>query len=116
MQLKYKGNQNQFELNAGFDSISENTEVGSEHGEPNLERLKKLFRKARQLNCKWQKLIKIADKSKDGWQVVAEYKSDELASGSEDEKRLRKAKEAANRKRLQKEQGTSDRAKKARLR
>ena len=52
MQLKYKGNQNQFELNAGFDSISENTEVESEHGEPNLERLKKLFREARQLNCK----------------------------------------------------------------
>ena len=48
--------------------------------------------------------------------MVAEYKSDELASGSEDEKRLRKAKEAANRKRRQKEQVTSDRAKKARLR
>jgi predicted RNA-binding Zn ribbon-like protein len=35
-------------------------------------------------------------------QVVEEYESDDLASGSEDEKRLKKAKEAANRKRQQK--------------
>ena len=32
-----------------------------------------------------QKLIKIADKNKDGWLVVQEYESDDLASDSEDE-------------------------------
>jgi len=60
-------------------------------------------------------LIKIADKSKDGWQAVAEYESDELASGSEDEKRLKKAREAAGRKRHHKEQAANDRGKKQRI-
>ena len=46
-----------------------------------------------------QKLIRIADKSADGWRVVDEYVSDELASCSEDEKRLKRAKDTANRKR-----------------
>ncbi|CAH3137444.1 unnamed protein product, partial [Porites lobata] len=68
-QMKFKGNQKQFELNAQIDSVF--------------------------------KLIRIADKSADGWKVVDEYVSDELVSGSEDEKRLKKAKEAASRKRRQ---------------
>ena len=49
-----------------------------------------------------------------GWQVVAEYESDELASDSEDEKRLKKARETASRKRRQKDQLTSGSGKKAR--
>ena len=48
---------------------------------------------------KRQKLIKIADKNKDGWQVVEEYESDELASNSDDEKKIKKARETASRKR-----------------
>ena len=46
-----------------------------------------------------QKLIKIADKNKDGWLVVQEYESDDLASDFEDEKKIRKAKAAAEKKR-----------------
>ena len=61
----------------------------------------------KELIRKRQKLIRIADKSADGWKVVDEYVSDELASGSEDEKRLKKAKEAASRKRRQPTQGCS---------
>jgi len=38
---------------------------------------------------KRQKLIKIADKNRDGWLVVKEYESDDLASGSEGEKKIR---------------------------
>ena len=64
---------------------------------------------------KKQKPIKIDDKSKDGWQVVTEYELDELASGSEDEKRLKKAREAACRKRRQKDQLASDRRNKPRI-
>ena len=64
---------------------------------------------------KRQKLIKIADKCRDGWQVVAEYESDELASGSEDERRLRKAWEAAGRKRRRKEQAGFEGAKHRRV-
>ena len=48
---------------------------------------------------KGQKLIKIVDRYKDVWQVVEEYQSDELASILEDEKKLKKAKEAGDRKR-----------------
>ena len=54
-----------------------------------------LANEGKELIRKWQKLIRIADKSADGWKVVDDYVSDELASGSEDEKRLKKAKEAA---------------------
>ena len=50
-------------------------------------------------------MIRITDKSVDGSKVVDGYVSDELASGSEDEKRLKKAKEAACRKRRQSIQG-----------
>ena len=45
-----------------------------------------------------QKLIKIADRSANGWGVVAEYTADELAADSDDEKRLEKAEKAAERK------------------
>ena len=64
-----------------------------------------LVDEGKKLIGKRQKLIRIADKSADGWKVVDEYVSDELASGSEDEKRLEKAKEAASRKRRQPTQG-----------
>ena len=55
----------------------------------------KLVAEGRQLIKKRQKLIKLADRSKDGWLVVQEYESDELASNSEDEKKIRKAKLSA---------------------
>ena len=50
---------------------------------------------------KRQKLIKIADKNRDGWLVVQEYETDDLASDSEDEKKIRKAKAAAEKKRIE---------------
>ena len=59
------------------------------------------YTKEQELICKRQKLIRIADKSVDGWKVVDEYISDEMASDLEDEKRLKKAKETASWKRRQ---------------
>ena len=44
-------------------------------------------------------MIRIADKNRDGWLVVQEYESDDLASDSEDEMKIRKAKAAAEKKR-----------------
>ena len=108
MQLKFKGNQKQFELNAELDTISESIETESERIEPNLSQIKKLSQQGRQRIRKRQKLIKI-------WQVVAEYESDELASGSEVEKRLKKAREPAGRKRRQKEELSNDCGKKPRI-
>ena len=45
-----------------------------------------------------QKLIKIADRAELGWVVVEAYESDDLASDSEDERRLIKAEKEAERK------------------
>ena len=101
VRLKYRGNQKQFELNAAIDSILESIESETQQSQPSNDRIQSLAKDARELLRKRQKLIKIADKSRDGWQVVAEYGSDELASGSEDEKRLKKARETASRKRRQ---------------
>jgi hypothetical protein len=39
--------------------------------------------------------IKIADKSSRGWETVRDYESDEFASDSEDEKRLRRTESRA---------------------
>ena len=83
MQLKLKGNQKQFELNAQLHPIFESTETESESIAPNVSQIKKLSQEGRQRIRKRQKLIKIADKSRDGLQVVAKYKSDEFASSSE---------------------------------
>lgn len=49
------------------------------------------------------KLIKLADKSEFGWDFVNEYVSDELASDSEDEKRMRRAENQAQAKRKKKQ-------------
>lgn len=50
-------------------------------------------------------MIKIADKSAGGWDTVKEYESDELASDSEDDKRLKRAESRAMAKRDKARQG-----------
>ena len=53
--------------------------------------VRKLIAEGQHLNKKRQKLIKIADRNKDSWLSVQEYESNDFASDSEDEKKLRKA-------------------------
>ena len=93
--LKYKGNRKQFELNAHLDEILDNIDREAS----NASRVHELVADAKQLIKRRQKFIRIADKSKDGWAVVDEYESDDLASDSADEKRLKKAKNAVEKKR-----------------
>ena len=62
------------------------------------QEVRKLVAEGGQLIKKQQKLIKLADRSKDGWLVLQEYESDELASNSEDEKKIRRAKLSAEKK------------------
>jgi hypothetical protein len=97
IKLKFKGNQKQYEINAKLEAIL--TDISKANEQNNQERVSKLVDDAKALIHRRQKLIKIADRSKDGWRVVEEYESDDLASNSEDEKRLRKAIESAGRKR-----------------
>ena len=85
-------------MNATIEGIL--NDISRENDRDNKNpRITTLVDKAKASIHRRQKLIKIADRSKDGWKVVEEYESDELASNSEDEKRIRKAKEAASRKR-----------------
>ncbi|CAH3046618.1 unnamed protein product, partial [Porites lobata] len=83
-----KGNRKQFEFNARLQSP--------------LSRIKNNADDPRNVcyaGYKRQKLIQIADRSKDCWLFVQEYESDDLASNSEDEKHFKKAKNAAEKKR-----------------
>ena len=57
LQLKSKGKQKQFELNAELDTIFESIESEVEIIEPNLSHIKKLSQEARQRIRKRQKLI-----------------------------------------------------------
>ena len=45
------------------------------------------------------KLVRLADKSPNGWNFVKEYVADDLASDSEDEKRIKRAESEASKKR-----------------
>ena len=72
----------------------------------------KLVAEGKRIIKKCQKLIKIADKNKDGWLVVQEYESNNLASDSEDEKKIRKAKAAAEKKQKEARSNTGNTSKK----
>ena len=93
--LKFKGNRKQYEMNAHISYIFNQIEANID----NPAEIKKLIEAEQQSIKKRQKLIRLADRSKDGWQVVHEYESDELASDSDDEKRIRKARNAVEKKR-----------------
>ncbi|KAK3737378.1 hypothetical protein QZH41_011513, partial [Actinostola sp. cb2023] len=86
-QMKFKGNQCQFELNANVEGILD--KIKEENACTNTP-IDKFITEGKKLIKKRQKLIRIADKAKDDWRVVEEYVSDELASDTEDEKRLKK--------------------------
>ena len=59
------------------------------------------------------KLIKLADKSEGGWATVAEYLTDELASDSDDEKRIKKAEAEAQKKRKKKKEEFTNKRRRA---
>ena len=65
---------------------------------PALQHTQEALEKGARLLAERQKLIKIADRSVNGWGVVTEYMVDELADDSDDDKRLEKAEKAAERK------------------
>ena len=85
-QLRFKGNKRQFEHNAKLDFVLDR--IRAETDGHNVA-VSELIKEGKELIRKRQKLIRIADKSVDGWKMVDEYVSDDLAPGSEDDKRLR---------------------------
>ena len=94
-EFKSRGNRKQFEFNASVDAIL--TDIASKADSP--DEVKRLANEGKEKIRKRQKLVKLADRNKDGWLVVQQYESDDLASNSEDEKKIKKAKTAAEKKR-----------------
>ena len=101
-EFKRKGNEEQASFNAKLDETvaeaeAELAEAGTSAA-PALQRAMDAVKQGRRLIAERQKLIKIADRSEYGWGVVTEYTTDELAEGSDDEKRLERAEKAAEQK------------------
>jgi len=91
--FKFKGNKKQYEFNV---EVLESIDIASDcirNGEQarSLDQLRIVKNKVEKRN----KLIKLADKSAGGWDTVHEYCSDDLASDSEDDKKIRRAESRA---------------------
>ena len=89
--MKFAGNKDQFIFNSKLcgtlDEVSEL--LAAKQIEKAEEKVGELSRNLKRR----QKIIKLDDKSEAGWLAVKEYQTEELASDSEDEKRIRKAQE-----------------------
>ena len=85
--FRYKSNQIQFEFNESIydkvDTVVKLIKNGSQN------RASKLAKSIKEDIEKQNKLLKIADKSIAGWGTVEEYLSDDLASDSEDDRKIK---------------------------
>ena len=98
--FKFEGNKKQFYFDSGLAVHAASTALGKRKLEVVQGYLEELDSDIKKRN----KLIRLADKSAAGWDLVNEYLSDELASGSGDEKRIRRAEQRALRKRKDRQQ------------
>ena len=96
IEFKYKGNKMQYMFNLDvIDRVKVATKCFDRKQDD--KGFKKLDKLVDDLNTR-NKLIRMADKSVAGWNTVDEYLTDELASDSDDEKRMRQAEARALRK------------------
>ena len=93
----YKRNKIQLYFNESICDKVETIVKLTKHGSQN--RASKLAKSIKEDIEKQNKLLKIADKSIAGWGTVEEYLSDDLASNSEDDRKIK----AAERRALQKQ-------------
>ena len=100
--FRFEGNKKQFQFNSDLAEKVKSASVAL--GKRKLDLVKTQLEQLDSDIKKRNKLIRLADKSAAGWDLVNEYLSDELASGSEDEKRIRRAEQRALRKRNQRQQ------------
>ena len=97
--MKFQGNKDQFLFNSELQGTLDETAnfLPARDVEKAGEKVEELRKNLRHR----QKIIKLADKSEAGWLAVKEYQTEELASDSEDEKRIKKAQERALKKEKQ---------------
>ena len=93
---KRKGNQQQ--LDHSLQVLDKLDEASDALKQKSYEKVKVALESGTELVSKRVKAIKLADKSEFGWATVNEYLSDELASDSDDEKRIYRAERRAERK------------------
>ncbi|XP_068691079.1 uncharacterized protein [Montipora foliosa] len=106
--LKFQGNKDQFLFNSELQGTLDDTAdfLASRDVEKAGEKVEELKKSLRHR----QKIITLADKSEAGWLAVKEYQTEELASDSKNEKRIKKAQERALK---QKKQNAFKRSEKA---
>ena len=93
---KRKGNQQQLDY---CQEVLEKIDDSLHHlKSQSYEKAKRSLEDGSYLVCKRIKAIKLADKSEFGWLTVNEYLSDELASDSDDEKRMWRSERRAEKK------------------
>ena len=88
-----KGNERRHDANEEMLNTIE--EALDEIGAKDLEAAKKSLETGRKLLSKRQRLIKMADREDNGWEVVRHYVSDDLADDSNDEKDIKRARREA---------------------
>ena len=92
-ELKNPGNVDQFEHNSEVSQCIEKALASINRGD--IQAGSQQLGKGKELIAKRQKLVRLADREKDGWHFVKEYAADKLASDSDDEKEIAKARKAA---------------------
>ena len=92
-----KGNQKQYDHQSDVLEALEEIKLLVVEGEQ--DRAEEVTAKAIEMVKKRMKLIRMADRSDHGWFTVDAYESDDLASNSEDEMKIRRAEAEAARKR-----------------
>ena len=100
--FKFQGKKKQFLFNSGLAEMVSSASTALRKRK--LEVVKSFLEEIDSDIKKHNKLIRLADKFAAGWELVNEYLSDKLASGSEDEKHIRRAEQRALRKRKERQQ------------
>ena len=92
-EFKNKGNKIRYEENNSIMEKIDEAISAIEKGK--IERCQEKLAEGKKIILKQQKLLRIADREEDGWEIVKCYLSDDLASDSEDEKQLSRARRDA---------------------
>ena len=91
--LKRKFNEQHFRHSKEVEKIMD--KIMASLNDKDIDKAKEHVTEGKKIIAKRQKMIKIADREEDGWEVIRCYQSDALASDSDDEKRLVKSRRQA---------------------